>query len=163
MDWYFDWSLLLNKCIYLMWCCHLNSIMTGLSAKQTVKWSIYRYLVWYLSCQNGFLGFHSNGVQKWKKCAIFINTTSIEYCNTQILGIHDLTQNHPSEILDFYREWLLMSKWQTMQISGETARYALSHLNLHCLQKAWNALGSEIVKGSLWHSLELFKPSSETA
>ena len=27
-----------------------------------------------------------------------------------------------------------MSKWQTLQMSGELARYELSHLNLHCLQ-----------------------------
>ena len=43
--------------------------------------------------------------------------------------------------------WLnLMSKWQTMHISGETARYELSHLNLHGLQKPLNAFGSERVK-----------------
>ena len=38
------------------------------------------------------------------------------------------------------------SKWQTMQISGEKARYELSHLNLHCLQKPLIAFGSEKVK-----------------
>ena len=27
-----------------------------------------------------------------------------------------------------------MTKWQTKKISGETARYELSHPNLHCLQ-----------------------------
>ena len=30
-----------------------------------------------------------------------------------------------------------------MQISGETAHYELSHLNLHCLQKPLIAIGSE--------------------
>ena len=39
-----------------------------------------------------------------------------------------------------------MSKWQTLQILGGTARYELSHLNLHCLQKPFIAVGSEIVK-----------------
>ena len=32
-----------------------------------------------------------------------------------------------------------------MQISGETARYELTHLNLHCLQKAQYCLGAERV------------------
>ena len=36
-----------------------------------------------------------------------------------------------------------------MQILGETARFELAHLNLHCLQKPLNAFGSERVKGIL--------------
>ena len=38
-----------------------------------------------------------------------------------------------------------MSEWQTVQISGETARYDLSHLNLQCLQKPLIAFNSERV------------------
>ena len=33
-----------------------------------------------------------------------------------------------------------------MHISGQTARYELSHLNLHCLQKPFIAFSSESVK-----------------
>ena len=36
--------------------------------------------------------------------------------------------------------------WQTMQVSADTARYELSHLNLHCLQNPLIAFGSERVK-----------------
>ena len=36
-----------------------------------------------------------------------------------------------------------------MQISGETARYALSHLHLHCLQKPLIAFGSERVNNKI--------------
>ena len=43
-----------------------------------------------------------------------------------------------------------MSKWQTMPMSEKTARYELSHLNLHCLQKPLIAFGSERAKG-LFH------------
>ena len=35
-----------------------------------------------------------------------------------------------------------MSKLQTMQFSGETARYELSHMNLRCLQKPLTAFGT---------------------
>ena len=36
-------------------------------------------------------------------------------------------------------------KWKTMQISGETARYALSHMNLHCLQNTLIALAAKVL------------------
>ena len=39
-----------------------------------------------------------------------------------------------------------MHKWQTMQISGDTARYEQCLLNLHCLQKPLIAFGGEWVK-----------------
>ena len=39
-----------------------------------------------------------------------------------------------------------MSKWQTIQILGETARNYLSHMNLHCSQNHLYASGSERVK-----------------
>ena len=49
-----------------------------------------------------------------------------------------------------------MSKWQTLQISGETVPYELSHLDLHCLQKPLIAFGSERVITSLVKDNKLF-------
>ena len=40
-----------------------------------------------------------------------------------------------------------------MYISGETVRYELSHMNLHCLQKPLNAFGNEMIKH---HVLQIY-------
>ena len=52
----------------------------------------------------------------------------------------------------------IMSKSQTMQISGETAHYEMSHMNLHCLQTPVIVFCSEMVKYndrySFWKVIE---------
>ena len=39
--------------------------------------------------------------------------------------------------------------WQTIEISGETTRYELSHINLHCLQKHLIAFGQRFSRSMI--------------
>ena len=58
--------------------------------------------------------------------------------------------------------WKLTSKRHTMQISGEPARYELSHLNLNCSHKHVVAFCSEMIKSDwlIWVKCRLQRFSS---
>ena len=89
-------------------------------------------------------------VEKWQTMQISGETARYKLSHLNLNYLQNLLIAFGSERVNRYYFLLIIriiqvEKWQTMQISGETARYELSPLNLHCLQNPLITFGSERV------------------